>query len=97
MDNAKIFSELMSKSRSSAKISEKRVQPLLVWEIIDFPTPLPLPHLLQFLFISPKYATAIIGPRFSIAHFKFRNLQFYWFESQVFKTGFRDFSSFTHA
>ena len=34
-DNAKIFSELMSKSRSLAKISERRLQPLLVSEIID--------------------------------------------------------------
>ena len=30
MDNAKIFSQLMSKSRSLAKISERRLQPLLV-------------------------------------------------------------------
>ena len=29
-DNAKIFSQLMSKSRSLAKISERRLQPLLV-------------------------------------------------------------------
>ena len=29
-DNAKIFSQLMSKNRSLAKISEKRLQPLLV-------------------------------------------------------------------
>ena len=30
MDDAKIFSHFMSKSRSLAKISEKRLQPLLV-------------------------------------------------------------------
>ena len=30
MDNAKIFLQFMSKSRSSTKISEKRLQPLLV-------------------------------------------------------------------
>ena len=30
MDNAKIFSQIMSKSRSLAKISEKRLQSLLV-------------------------------------------------------------------
>ena len=30
MDNAKIFSQLMSTSRSFAKISERRLQPLLV-------------------------------------------------------------------
>ena len=29
-ENAKIFSQLMSKSRSLAKISERRLQPLLV-------------------------------------------------------------------
>ena len=29
-DNAKVFSQLMSKSRSLAEISEKRLQPLLV-------------------------------------------------------------------
>ena len=29
-DNAKVFSQLMSKSRSVAKISERRLQPLLV-------------------------------------------------------------------
>ena len=34
-DNAKIFSHLMSKSRSLAKISERRLQSLLVCEIID--------------------------------------------------------------
>ena len=36
MDNAKIFSELVSKSRSLAKISERRLQSLLVCEIIDW-------------------------------------------------------------
>ena len=35
MDNAKTFSQLMSESRSLAKISEMRLQPLLVREIID--------------------------------------------------------------
>ena len=35
-DNAKIFSQLMSKSTSLTKISERRLQPLLVWEIIDW-------------------------------------------------------------
>ena len=34
-DNAKIFSLLISKIRSLAKISERRLQPLLVCEIID--------------------------------------------------------------
>ena len=34
-DNANIFSHLMSKSRSLAKISERRLQSLLVCEIID--------------------------------------------------------------
>ena len=34
-DNAKIFSQLMSKIRSLAKISKRRLQPLLVCEIID--------------------------------------------------------------
>ena len=33
-DNTKIFSQFMSKSRSLAKIGEKRLHPLLVWEII---------------------------------------------------------------
>ena len=35
MDNAKIFPQLMSKSRGLAKISERRLQPLLVQEIVD--------------------------------------------------------------
>ena len=35
IDNAKIFSQLMSKSRGFAKISERRLQSLLVCEIID--------------------------------------------------------------
>ena len=35
IDNAKTFSEFMSKSRSLATISERKLQPLLVWEIID--------------------------------------------------------------
>ena len=35
MDNAKIFSQLISKSRSLAKISERKLQPLLVCEIIN--------------------------------------------------------------
>ena len=35
IDNAKIFSQLMSKSRSLAKISDRRLQSLLVCEIID--------------------------------------------------------------
>ena len=35
-DNAKIFSQLMSQSRSLAKICERRLQPLLVWEIIKW-------------------------------------------------------------
>ena len=35
IDNAKVFSQLMSKSRSWAKISERRLQSLLVREIID--------------------------------------------------------------
>ena len=35
IDNAKIFSQLMSKSRSLAKITERRLRSLLVCEIID--------------------------------------------------------------
>ena len=35
IDNAKIFSQLMSKGRSLAKISERRLQSLLVCEIRD--------------------------------------------------------------
>ena len=35
MDNAKIFSQLMSKSRSLAKISKTWLQSLLLGEIID--------------------------------------------------------------
>ena len=35
MDNAKMFSQLMSSSRSLAKINERRLQPLIVCEIID--------------------------------------------------------------
>ena len=35
VDNAKIFLQLMSKNRSLAKINERRLQPLLVSEIID--------------------------------------------------------------
>ena len=34
IDNAKIFSQLTSKSRSLAKISERKLQSLLVCEII---------------------------------------------------------------
>ena len=33
IDNAKIFLQLMSKSRSLAKISERRLQPLFVWKL----------------------------------------------------------------
>ena len=36
IDNAKIFLQLMSKSISLAKISERRLQLLLVCEIIDW-------------------------------------------------------------
>ena len=36
MDNAKIFLQRKSKSRSLAKISERRLQPLVVWEIINW-------------------------------------------------------------
>ena len=39
MDNAKIFSQLMSKSRSLAKISDRRLQPLLVCAVIDSKLP----------------------------------------------------------
>ena len=35
IDNAKIFSQLMSKSRSLAKISERRLQSLVVCEMIE--------------------------------------------------------------
>ena len=35
MDNAKIFPQLMSKSRGSAKISKRRLQLFLVKEIVD--------------------------------------------------------------
>ena len=35
IDNAKRFSQLMSKSRGLAKISDRRMPPLLVCEIID--------------------------------------------------------------
>ena len=35
VDNAKTFSLLMLKSRYLAEISERRLQPLLVWDIID--------------------------------------------------------------
>ena len=35
MDNAKMFSQRMSKNRSLAKIRERRLQPLSVWDIID--------------------------------------------------------------
>ena len=35
IDNAKIFSQFLSKSRSLAKLSERRLQSLLVCEIID--------------------------------------------------------------
>ena len=35
IDNAKIFSQLMSKSRRLAKISERRLQSLLACKIID--------------------------------------------------------------
>ena len=35
IENAKIFSQLMSKNRSLAKISERRLQSLLVCKIID--------------------------------------------------------------
>ena len=35
LDNAKTFSQLMPESKSLAKISEKRLQSLLVCEIID--------------------------------------------------------------
>ena len=35
-DNAKIFSQLMSKSSNLTKISERRLQTLLVWEVIDW-------------------------------------------------------------
>ena len=35
MDNAKIFPQLMSKSRGLVKISERRLQPLSVQEIVD--------------------------------------------------------------
>ena len=35
IDSAKIFSQLMSESRSLAKLSERRLQSLLVCEIID--------------------------------------------------------------
>ena len=35
-DNAKIFSQFTSKSRSLAKISERRLYPSLVWEITDW-------------------------------------------------------------
>ena len=34
MDDAKIFSQLMSTSRNLAKVSENRLQPSLVWKII---------------------------------------------------------------
>ena len=34
-DNAKIFPQLVSKSRGLAKISERRLQPLSVQEIVD--------------------------------------------------------------
>ena len=36
INNAKIFSQLMSKTRSLAKISERRLQPLLVWGITEW-------------------------------------------------------------
>ena len=36
MDYAKIFLQLMCKSRSLARISKRRLQPLLIWEIIDW-------------------------------------------------------------